>query len=308
MINTTLRRSTLATLLSCCLAIPWAAAQAEDAHAMPPDLQRIADAGELVIGVRESAVPFSFLQTDGSATGYAIAVCDRVADALRRVLNQPGLRVRYNGVAAATRSLLVREHVVDMECGNTSNTPERAKNFLFSVQFGVEEERLITLASAPWRSLAELAGKRVLVTEGSTSFERLSAARRAGTFRGEVIPVRNAARGYYELREGRADAYVGSGEAFLGESLRRGGKASELLVSGINGHTEPLAIMMRLDRPGLKAIADQTILEMAGSGELARLYTTWFQNPMPSLAINLALEPSAAWTAALTRPSDLSAE
>ena len=295
----TWRRQALALLLGLPM-LSWA----QGASNLTPDLQRIARAGEIVIGVRESALPFSFIQADGEASGYSVAVCQRVADQLSKTLGLPDLKVRYNNVTPLTRTLLVREGVVDMECGATSHTEERAKTFLFSSAFGVEEERLVSLTSKPVKGIAELSGKRVAVTEGSTSQERLKAQVAAGGLKAELVPVRNAARGYYALKDGKADAYIGSGEIFLGESLRRGGRASELLVAPMGGSQEPLAIMMRKDRPGLKAVADQVIQSMASSGELARLYATWFQAPLPQVSVNLALAPSQAWVSTLAQPND----
>jgi len=276
--------------------------------AITPDLQAIADQGEVIIGVRESALPFAYLARDGSAAGYSIDLCNKVVDNLRKTLNKPDLRVRYNNVTLVTRTLLVREKVVDMECGATSHTAARAKDFGFSVAFGVEQAVLVSPATAPLKSLDGLAGKRVLVSEGSTSEALLKALKLAGTFTAEIVPVRSSARAYYALKDRKADAYYGSGEIFLGDAMQRGGDLTGLIISPVPGPLKPLAIMMRKDRPGLKAVADKTVSDLARSGELRSAYRTWFEQPITGYGLNLALPPSQAWLAMLSNPHDRPAE
>ena len=53
------------------------------------------------------------------AAGYTIAICQKVTENLRRTLNQPDLRVRHNHTVAVTGALLIRENVIDMDCGAT---------------------------------------------------------------------------------------------------------------------------------------------------------------------------------------------
>ncbi|MCW5581038.1 MAG: transporter substrate-binding domain-containing protein, partial [Luteimonas sp.] len=250
-----------------------------------------------------------YLTRDGSAAGYSIAICGKVVENLRKVLNKPDLRVRYNNVTPMTRGLLVRERVVDIECGATSHTAGRAENFAFSLAFGVEKAVLISPAAAPVRELGQLsAGRKILVTEGSTSQDLLNARKQAGTLAAEIVPVRSPARAYYALKDKKADAYFGSPETFMGDMLYRGGNTAEFAVTPVPGIVEPLAIMMRRDRPGLKAVADKTLADLARSGELRTAYRAWFEQPIPGYGFNLALAPSPEWQAMLAEPHDRPAE
>lgn len=268
---------------------------------LPADLQELAQAGEVVIGVREDALPFAFVDQDGVPKGYAIDICNRIVQNLRTVLGKPDLRVRYNTLTIATRTLLVRERVVDMECGATSNTRERAGDFDFSVAYGVEQAQLISPKSKPLTSLDQLRGQKLAVTTGSSSAAWL-ATRGAGA---DLVPVRNAGRGYFAIVDGQAVAYLGSGEVFLGEVLRRGGKTDDFHRVTLNdGGFEPLAVMMRKGRTGLKQVADDTIRSMSKAGELNALYTKWFQSPIASRRVAMGQPMSPAWQTMVSAPND----
>lgn len=286
----------------------FAAASFAAEPVLTPDLQAIADAGEVVIGVRESALPYSYMTRDGTPTGYTIALCQKVVDNLRKTLNRPDLRVRYNSVTPITRTLLIRERVIDLECGATSHTLARDKRFAFSLAFGVEQAQLISLSSKPYRRLEELAGRKIVVIDGSTSHELLAAQKAAGKLAAELVPVRNYARAYFVMKDGKADAYYGSFEIFLGEVLTRGGKTADFLLTAAPGAVEPLAIMMKSDKLGLKAVADRTVAELAKSGELRTSYSKWFEQPLAGYGVGLALAPSPAWQAMLAAPHDRPAD
>jgi len=281
---------------------PAAAVTAEE------DLKTIADNGEIVIGVREAAMPFAFLDKDGAASGYTIAICKKVADNLRKVLGKPDLRIRYNHMIAVTRAMLVREKVIDMDCGATSHTAAREQQFDFSLSFGVEQAQLVSLAGANYKSLDDLSGKKLLVTDGSTTHDLLKAKKAAGQLKAELVPVRTSTRAYYALKDGKGDAYLGNADMFRGELLRRGGRVADFAMNAVDTPVEPLAVMMHKNRPGLKRIVDETITEMAKSGELRALYATWFEQPIPGQGFRLAAPPTPEWLAVLANPRDRPAQ
>ena len=287
--------------------LPLAAASFAAGAPLSDDLKAIATSGEIVIGVRESATPFSFVDKDGTASGYSVTLCRKVVDNLRKALDKPDLRVRYNTTMAVTRAMLVREEVIDMECGATSRTAAREKQFDFSLSFGVEQAQLVSLASAGHQSLAELGGKKLLVTDGSTTHEMLKAKQAAGELGAEIVPVRTAARAFYALKERKGDAYMGNAEMLRGELLRRGARTKDFTFAEVETPVEPLAVMMHKNRPGLKRVVDETIADMAKSGELRALYKTWFEDTVPGQGFKLAAPPSAAWQAVLANPHDRAA-
>ncbi len=284
------------------------------------DLAKIASAGEIVIGVREDAFPFSYLDQPDIANGsyvygdqapvprgYSVDVCTKIAEQVRVAVGKPDLKIRFNTVTLGTRTLLVREGIIDMECGATSNTASRGKDFLFSVAFGIEKAQLISPKATPV-SADSLTGKRVLVSANSTSDAWLRTRMISPADSNGIIPIRNSGQAFYALSDGKADAYVGSPEVFFGEVLRRGGNIADFNRVSAGSAAEPLAVMMQLKSNGLKKVADDTIRSMAASGEMTKLYSKWFEAPIRrgSKGLNLAMSPE--WMAKMKAPDDVPAD
>jgi glutamate/aspartate transport system substrate-binding protein len=103
-------------------------------------------------------------------------ICHRVVNAVRQRLDLPDLEVRSMVVGSATRMPLVSNGTVDLECGVTTNTPERGKSVAFSVTTFVAASRLLSKASAPVNTLEDLRGKTVVSTLATTSMQYLHAA------------------------------------------------------------------------------------------------------------------------------------
>ena len=116
------------------------AAQAADG----PTLTRIRDTGVIVLGYRPASLPFSYLDAQLRPTGYTVELCDRVVAAVRDRLQLPDLEVRRVEVASATRMPLVINGTLDLECGITTHTAERARSQAFSLTIFVAETRLMT--------------------------------------------------------------------------------------------------------------------------------------------------------------------
>ncbi len=54
----------------------------------------IRSTGKIVLGYRPDAAPMSYRDASGKPTGYSVALCSKVADALKRELSLPSLDVR----------------------------------------------------------------------------------------------------------------------------------------------------------------------------------------------------------------------
>src|SRR5438445_2123458 len=82
-------------------------------------LDRIKERGKIVIAHRESSVPFSYLGADRKPIGYAVDLCLRVAEAVRKNLQLKALPVEFVLVTPADRIAAVAEGSAGLECGAT---------------------------------------------------------------------------------------------------------------------------------------------------------------------------------------------
>ena len=156
-------------------------------------LKTIHDRGTILIGVRESAIPFSFLNKARQPIGLSVDLCHGIATDVAAALNldllepdapawQKGVRIIYVPVAADERLAKVISGAVDLECGSTTATESRAKTVAFSPVFFLTGTRLMVRKDSGIASYRDLAGKTVAVSAGTTNGEamkRLAATRDA---------------------------------------------------------------------------------------------------------------------------------
>ena len=66
----------------------------------------------LTIGYRETSVPLSYLDENKKPTGYSVEFCQRIAEAAKKELNLPDLKINYVPVNIQTRQALVANGTV----------------------------------------------------------------------------------------------------------------------------------------------------------------------------------------------------
>ena len=88
-------------------------------------LKKIKESGVITLGHRESSVPFSYYDDQQQVVGYAMDLCHRIVDAVKKELKLDKIEVKLNPVTSATRIPLMANGTIDLECGSTTNNLER---------------------------------------------------------------------------------------------------------------------------------------------------------------------------------------
>ena len=126
----------------------------------------------IALGHRESSIPFSYYDQNQQVVGYSREFQLKVVDAVKKKLNLPNLQVKNIPVTSQNRIPLVQNGTVDIECGSTTNNAERQQQASFSDTIFVIGTRLMTKKDSGVKDFADLKGKTVVTTAGTTS-ERL---------------------------------------------------------------------------------------------------------------------------------------
>ena len=276
------------------------AAQAADG----PTLTRVRDTGVIVIGYRPASLPFSFLDAQLRPTGYTVELCDRIVDAVRQELRLPDLEVRRVEVASATRMPLVINGTLDMECGITTHTAERARQQAFSLTIFVAETRLMTRAAERVRSLSDLRGQAVASTIGTTSIQHLAKVNEQLGLGIRILGGLDDPEGFQLLRSGRAFAFLMDDVLLRSLLAQQGPGADDYRISDQALTVEPYAIGLRKGDPQFKALVDGVLAGLYRSGEIHAIYRRWFESPLPSQGLNLKLPMSAAFRRVIANPTD----
>lgn len=286
-----------AALAALCLCV---AAHAADG----PTLTRVRETGVIVIGYRPASLPFSYLDAQLRPTGYSVELCERVIAAVRERLQLPDLEVRRVEVASATRMPLVINGTLDMECGITTHTAERARSQSFSLTIFVAETRLLARVSERVQNLADLRGRSVASTIGTTSIQHLAKVNEQQNLGIRILGGLDDPEGFQLLRSGRAAAFLMDDVVLRSLLAQQGPGADDYRLSDQALTIEPYAIGLRRGDPQFKALVDEVLAGLYRSGEIHAIYRRWFESPLPSQGLNLKLPMSAAFRRVIANPTD----
>jgi glutamate/aspartate transport system substrate-binding protein len=282
--------------VSLALVATGAFAQANDT------LAKAKAAGKVVMGVRESSAPLSYTLGNNQFTGYHVELCQRI---LKSVL--PGTSVEYVPVTSANRIPLVQNGTVDIECGSTTNNATRQKDVSFALTTYVTEVRTAVKTTSKIKSVADLNGKNVATTTGTTSVALLRKNKRAQGIQFNEVYGKDHADSFLLLESGRADAFV-MDDNILAGLIASSANPKNYTIVGETLNVEPIAIMIRKDDPKFKKAVDDYIRSAIKTGELNLLYTKWFMQPIPPKNTSVNLKMGAILTGLLKAPSDAPAE
>lgn len=268
----------LRSLLRCALAL-CAAALAQPSWAGPV-LERIKSSGQVVIAHRESSVPFSFVDPDGQPVGYAVDLCLRVVDALRRQLAQPDLKPRFVVVTSVNRIPMIEEGKADLECGSTTNNAERRQKVAFTVPHYIAGARYLVPADSPVQAIRDFKGRTVVSTKGSTPLKAVAQANNEYRLGIRLVEAPDHARAVDMVAAGEADGFVMDDVLLYGLVAGRP-DPGRFKVVGKFLTIEPLAIMFARDDAAFKKLVDDEMKRLIQTREAHTLYERWFLRPIP---------------------------
>ena len=267
-------------------------------------LQKIKDSGTIVVGYRDSSIPFSYIADDpNQPMGYAHDLEMKVVDAVKQELNMPDLNVRYNLITSQTRIPLVQNGTVDFECGSTTNNEERQKQVGFSNGFFEIGTRLLTATDSGINDFADLDGETLVTTAGTTSERYIRQYIDEKQMDTNVISAKDHGEAFLMLENGRADAFM-MDDVLLAGKKAKAKTPDEGVIVGEPQSFEIYGCMLRKDDPEFKAVVDKALTDVFASGEINSIYDKWFLNPIPPKNVNLNFEMSDNLKALIADPHD----
>ncbi len=286
------------TLIAVAAVLAASAAVAQTADT----LKKIKDSGSITLGVRESS-GLSYTLGNGKYVGFHTEMAERVIADLQKQLGLAKLEVKYQPVTSQNRIPLVQNGTVDLECGSTTNNAARQKDVSFAVTTYVEEVRIAVKANSGINSIAQLSGKKVATTTGTTSVQTLRKHERATNVNFEEVFGKDHADSFLLLESGRADAFVMDG-SILAANIAKSKNPADYKIVGEVLSVEPIACMLRKDDAAFKKAVDDSIKNQIKDGSLAKLYDKWFMQPIPPANAKIGLPLSEATKAAWATPND----
>lgn len=267
-------------------------------------LKKIKESGTVTLGHRDSSIPFSYIaDASGKPVGYSHDIQLAIVEGLKKQLDMPDLKVKYNLVTSQTRIPLVQNGTVDIECGSTTNNAERAQQVDFSVGIFEIGTRLLSKKDSAYKDFADLKGKNVVTTAGTTS-ERILKSMNADKQMGmNVISAKDHGESFQMLESGRAVAFM-MDDALLAGEMAKAKKPTDWAVTGTPQSFEVYGCMVRKGDPDFKKAVDDAIVGIYKSGEINKIYEKWFTTPIPPKGLNLMFPMSDKVKELIANPND----
>jgi glutamate/aspartate transport system substrate-binding protein len=284
-------------------ALAFAVAQPAAAQEPTGTLKKIKDSGTITLGHRDSSIPFSYYDDQQRVVGYALDICLRIVDAVKAELKVPKIDVKLNPVTSATRIPLMANGTIDLECGSTTNNLERQKQVAFTITHFVTANRYVAKKASKIGKLADLKGKTVVSTSGTTNIKWLTEENQKQNLGMNIVAAKDHAEAFLMVDTGRAVAFFM--DDILLYSLVAGARNPSDWAIGADAYTiEPYGIMLRRDDPAFKKVVDNAVTQLYKSGQISAIYDKWFLKPVPPKGVNLNVPMSAQFKRVIASPTD----
>lgn len=289
-----------------------AAAQAPAAPAAPAaapaaptvdTLTKIRAANKIVMGVRDASGLLSYALGGGQYGGLHVNLCQEIINEIKRKQNMPNLQIEYMSVTSQNRIPLMQNGTIDIECGSTTNNRARQEQVAFALTTFVTEVRMAVRANSGITSVAQLNGRNVVTTSGTTSVQTLRRHERATGVDFREVFGKDHAESFLLLESGRADAFV-MDDYILAGNIANSRTPADFRVVGEVLNVEPIAIMMRKDDPAFKRAVDDEIRAMFRDGRFTNLYNKWFMQPIPPRNQSAGVPMPEAVKVIMANPND----
>ena len=304
-----LRRPAVALLMACLLVAPPLRAQVKAAPAVPAlpaaakaadklaeridTLRRIRETGTIALGVRESSVPFSFIDAQKLPQGYSVDLCLRITDTIKAELKLPRLDVKFVPVSSSNRIPMLLDGKIDLECGSTTNTRDRKQQVAFAYTTFVAGIKMLAKRNANITTIEDLRGKEIVVTKGTTSEKILQGLNTDRSMNMKIITAADHAESFKAVEDGKAVAFP-MDDVLLYGLISKSKNPDDFAVLGKYLSVEPYAIMLRKDEPAFEKIVNRALIDLFQTGEIKRLYAKWFNTKDLVVPLNQFLREAFA--------------
>jgi glutamate/aspartate transport system substrate-binding protein len=278
-------------LLWAAFLLTTAAGAQGDGEGLSPALAAIKKTHVVRLGYRESSPPFSFLDQSNRPIGYSLELCEAIVEEIGVEVDDTNLKIEYVKVTSDDRIAAVVQSKIDLECGSTTANAERARQVAFSPLMFVAGTKLMVPKASSISGPADLKGKTVVVTKGTTNEQAMHALDKKLVLGINIISAADHEQSYQMLVDGKADAFA-TDDILLYGLIARHKAQDKFRVTGDYLSYDPYGIMFRKGEPQLAAVVERTFHKLGSNRDLIPLYNKWFVARLPTgEKLNVAISP-----------------
>jgi putrescine:ornithine antiporter len=258
-------------------------------------IDRIKETGHIRFGFLKDAPPFSVATGSGAPDGYAVALCKKIAEDIKRDLALPGLTVDWVQINADERLTSVNKGKVDLLCAPMSETLGRREHAAFSLPIFAGGNRAAVRSDAPaalrtalseshpqkvvWRGTPAanvLESTKLAVVAGTTAETWLNARAKTLQVDAHIVRIADYRKALQELAEGKVDVVFGDRVIMLGalQQLDEKTRQNTVILDRMFTH-EPAGLLLEHGDDDFRTLVDRSLSRSYASGDFAALYSKW---------------------------------
>jgi polar amino acid transport system substrate-binding protein len=228
-------------------------------------LDEIKSRGTLIAGVKDSVVPFGFVDEDtNQLVGFDVDIVKAMADTL-------GVKLELKPVTSATRIPMLAQGSVDILAATMTHKFSRDDVIDFSITYFMDGQKILVAKDGGINSVADLAGKKVGTAKGSTSEKNIAKAQPEC----RVISFDDYPMAFLALKQGKVSAVTTDSTILLG--LKNSDENPEKwAIVGDFISSEPYGLGVPENESNFRDFVNRTLAELWISGEYKKMYNKWF--------------------------------
>jgi putrescine:ornithine antiporter len=257
-------------------------------------LERVRARGTLLLGYYTDAQPMSYREPSGNAAGYAVMLCQKVADEVKTALGLPQLAVAWVPLTPDTGMQQVQQGKIDLLCGADATSLANREKVSFSLPVFPGGISALLRADAPkalqnvleerpepyrpiWRAspFSPIQHKTLSVVAGTPAVEWGKA--RASKLRlvSKLDTVDSYGAGVAKVVNGDSDVLFGDRAVLLAQA-RRSPDARKLRVLTRHFTYEPQALALARNDDDFRLVVDRALSRFYASPKFGDAYKAMF--------------------------------
>lgn len=248
---------------------PSASASAEateEGTVADESLQKILDKGEFVMGMDISFPPMGFQDENGELVGFDVDMAKAVAEHMN-------INVKLQPIDWNSKEMELSTGSIDLIWNGYTITDDRKEKVLMSEPYMGNAQVIVVRADSDIKTLADVAGKRVGVQDGSSAQEAIEANADFASSIGEMVKFKDNVMALMDLSNGQVDAVaVDSVVADYYTSKQAG----EYTILEETLAPEEYGIGFRKEDQAFHDAVMKALQEMKEDGTAAEISTKWF--------------------------------
>jgi polar amino acid transport system substrate-binding protein len=228
-------------------------------------IEKIKERGALIAGVKDAVIPFGYIDAEtNQLVGFDIDICRAIAKNL-------GVELKLKPVTSATRIPMLAQGSIDLAAATMTHKFAREDSIDFSITYFMDGQKILVKKDSGIKSVADLAGKKVGTSKGSTSEKNIKEAQPECN----VLSFEGYPQAFLALRQGKVSAVTTDSGILVG--LKNSAPDPEdYVIAGDFIAAEPYGLGLPENDSDFRDLVNRTLVDLWNTGEYLKIYNKWF--------------------------------